>query len=651
MSENQYGTILTNRGLEIITNAAMNNIKIGITHLAVGDGSGQYYEPTPDMMSLKNETWRGLISSININQESHNMIDIVGVIPSDVGGFTIREMAIFDDLGNMIAICNTPDTQKVSISSGSIGEIELVMKIALENTQSILFDVNPLALATVEQLNAIPQKSWYADFEAYYGNTKLVSDFHTTEGIAGNVTLDTVNALINAKSVKLKPSSDNEGVVNITQTFNTKDLSKLNNGQMFENNDYVYLSFYISSMDLIKDGTNLYVDFRDVNNAQLAYAMLKNNLNQGWNYIKAKKSEFNGSGDFTQIKSANFWFSHNAGQANEFISFQLLQLIKNDPLEDYPNPFQKNGKRELAINAGEWFVGYEYGKLVCKSLTKGVNLLESLILNKSFKNFVMTGEKQIETNSPHHLFGWKTNTFLVRTYVGNNNLTIIRINNGVVDVVTIPNIVLTKGDIVKSVITKKDNNFEIKTYRNNELVNDFKFNHNCEDDDGQMFMSTFIDKYLLSMSITELTHAHHANVADVAKSLEEQTHCFVYSSLNQSIANSVQTPIVFDSIYYDNHDLVDGIDKLKIKETGVYLIEFYANWEGSANGNRVIQLIANNNNIYVLKEKSISNQHISSFTSFHRLNRGDDLRIKVYQDSGSSLILYNWAKLKVQKIG
>jgi len=39
--------------------------------------------------------------------------------------------------GAMLAVCNTPDIEKVIIETGSMGEIELVMHIAIENTEVI----------------------------------------------------------------------------------------------------------------------------------------------------------------------------------------------------------------------------------------------------------------------------------------------------------------------------------------------------------------------------------------------------------------------------------------------------------------------------------------------------------------------------------
>lgn len=143
MEDKTYGTLVTDCGIQLIAAAVMEGKKINITDLAVGDGGGAYYQPTPNMTGLKNECWSGPIKSVSVNKDSPNMIDITAIIPSTVGGFTIREMAVKDDVKNTIAICNTPDTEKVIISSGAAGEIELTMHIEISNADAISFIIDP----------------------------------------------------------------------------------------------------------------------------------------------------------------------------------------------------------------------------------------------------------------------------------------------------------------------------------------------------------------------------------------------------------------------------------------------------------------------------------------------------------------------------
>lgn len=80
-TERTYGTIVTDVGTSLITQAAMEGVKVNITQLAVGDGGGAYYQPFPAMTELKNERWRGAINRVEVNEQSPNMIDVTAVVP------------------------------------------------------------------------------------------------------------------------------------------------------------------------------------------------------------------------------------------------------------------------------------------------------------------------------------------------------------------------------------------------------------------------------------------------------------------------------------------------------------------------------------------------------------------------------------------
>lgn len=194
MADKTYGTLVTDCGIQLIAAAVMEGKKINITDLAVGDGGGAYYQPTPNMTGLKNECWSGPIKSVSVNKDSPNIIDITAIIPSTVGGFTIREMAVKDDVKNTIAICNTPDTEKVIISSGAAGEIELTMHIEISNADAISFIIDPnVVTATKKDIEdhdasktahaaEFEKKADVTDLNAHANNT----DIHVNPSTMGN---------------------------------------------------------------------------------------------------------------------------------------------------------------------------------------------------------------------------------------------------------------------------------------------------------------------------------------------------------------------------------------------------------------------------------------------------------------------------------
>ncbi len=209
--ENTYFTVVTDSGTKKMFEALNEEKKVSIAEFAVGDGGGTAYLPTKEMEALKNEVWRGSVKSCYVSEESENLLITESVIPSDVGGFTIREMGIFDAEGTLIAICNTPETQKVRITDGVVHEMMLSMEIALSNTDSVELIVDPAVVTAtkkdVERLeNRIERKIEEEDSALYsqstgYTNTKIAELINGAPS-----TLDTLGEIAQAMQ-------ENENVV------------------------------------------------------------------------------------------------------------------------------------------------------------------------------------------------------------------------------------------------------------------------------------------------------------------------------------------------------------------------------------------------------------------------------------------------------
>lgn len=155
-TERMYESVVTDLGNELMMNAVANGKKVTITQFAVGDGNGEYYRPETTMTKLKNETWRGNISSCRVSPEAKNILIVTAVCPGDVGGFTVREMGVFDTNNNMIAVCNCPATPKVAITDGVVNEVCLEMELVLLNGDSVQLVVDPyIVTATKKDIQEI----------------------------------------------------------------------------------------------------------------------------------------------------------------------------------------------------------------------------------------------------------------------------------------------------------------------------------------------------------------------------------------------------------------------------------------------------------------------------------------------------------------
>lgn len=92
-----YGTVITTAGAALIAKCILNGGKVNIKTAAAGDGGGEYYEPTVAQTALRGKKWEGDVASAAVSTTNANMIDVKITIDDSVGGFTIREMGLFDD--------------------------------------------------------------------------------------------------------------------------------------------------------------------------------------------------------------------------------------------------------------------------------------------------------------------------------------------------------------------------------------------------------------------------------------------------------------------------------------------------------------------------------------------------------------------------
>lgn len=141
--QSKYGTIITAQGAAMIADCILSGTKLPIAEARAGDGGGSPTMPSLGQTALVNERWRGEIVGKEINPTNPNMIDVKIVIGDDVGGFTIREMGLFSDTGALIAVCNTPDTEKVAISGGVSGKLTMIMHIVVADVSVLDFVINP----------------------------------------------------------------------------------------------------------------------------------------------------------------------------------------------------------------------------------------------------------------------------------------------------------------------------------------------------------------------------------------------------------------------------------------------------------------------------------------------------------------------------
>lgn len=142
----QYGTLITNIGLAQIANAQITQSKVGLEYIALGDGNGAHYVPTQNQTALVHEVWRGPIAELSIDPTNSNRIIIDAVIPVTAGGFTIREIGIFDDKNQLIAIGQYPEKYKPQLSEGVSEETVVHFVIETNNAEVVKLTIDPTVI-------------------------------------------------------------------------------------------------------------------------------------------------------------------------------------------------------------------------------------------------------------------------------------------------------------------------------------------------------------------------------------------------------------------------------------------------------------------------------------------------------------------------
>ncbi|HHS9279670.1 TPA: phage tail protein [Klebsiella michiganensis] len=159
-----FKSLITTAGREKIAAAIASGNKVVFSQMSVGDGGGSATIPGDEQTALINERFRTQLNSLKLS-DTENIIIAEMIIPPEVGGFTIREAALFDESGVCVAVANVPETYKPALAEGSGRFTILRIWLAVSSTEAVELAVDPgIVLATVEDvINAGNEIKDYTD--------------------------------------------------------------------------------------------------------------------------------------------------------------------------------------------------------------------------------------------------------------------------------------------------------------------------------------------------------------------------------------------------------------------------------------------------------------------------------------------------------
>lgn len=209
-------TIHTSYGLKELARAESTGTQILLTHMAVGDGNGNPVTPSPSQTHLVREMFRATINRVFQSADNPLRFTAELVIPASIGGFTLREVGVFDADGSLFAVGNLPETYKPVDTEGAYSDTVVRLDFMVSNASTITLQVDPNVVVVTQQwiTNNIT-----AGFLLPGGSTGQVlaklsnsdGDVHWVDPTQANVVVDTIT--------EKQTLADSQTVVILTHTI------------------------------------------------------------------------------------------------------------------------------------------------------------------------------------------------------------------------------------------------------------------------------------------------------------------------------------------------------------------------------------------------------------------------------------------------
>lgn len=191
----QFFAILTNVGTAKQANADALGVPWKIASLGVGDAGGADPIPDPAQKQLINERRRAPLNQLRVDETNSAIIIAEQVIPAEVGGWWIREIGLYDEDGDLVAIANCAPSFKPLLDQGSGRTQVLRLNLLVSNASNVELKIDPsVVLATRKYVDDKTKGLAPLDTPAFIGlpTAPDTPRFATGDQI---VNVDTLNAV------------------------------------------------------------------------------------------------------------------------------------------------------------------------------------------------------------------------------------------------------------------------------------------------------------------------------------------------------------------------------------------------------------------------------------------------------------------------
>ncbi|EMG4540982.1 phage tail protein [Campylobacter coli] len=203
MAKSEYYTILTKIGIAkfIAARASGNGINLQSFKL-----SSKVILPSEEMQSLEEIVYEANINSKSVDENNPNYINLMCYVPSDIGGFEINAIGIYDEVGDLLAIGNLPRTYKPILKEGSAKELMIKIVMELSNAEEVILKLDPsVIMASRDYVDAIKIELEFK-IETLKEELKALINTKEDKGVAANL-----DKALKTELIKLINKKENTG--------------------------------------------------------------------------------------------------------------------------------------------------------------------------------------------------------------------------------------------------------------------------------------------------------------------------------------------------------------------------------------------------------------------------------------------------------
>lgn len=398
-------------------------------------------------------------------------------------------------------------------------------------------------------------EGWYADPVRWMQNTKDICDCEAawankawSLSAGGSYSLESSIVKVGLGAAKLTASNADDGI----HIIKALALDEFENTSASATADYICFITYIDSTSYGRLAAQGYAirflcDAEGTTTNQYRYSITKAMLVNGdWACIYIAKSEFTGYGapSWDAITGISFEMQNNAVGGSVSVIIDAIRMVRKDPISATPNPFQQclNGTwtRELAINAGDWYIGI----VVCRNLIPSSTTYNALCGVKSYTSFVANARIEILTiNDSIDIVFYIDGANMFRGRIDALNdilyLSTKTAGGAWVDVSVSMNV--SANTIADITLIKIGTSVSIIVYLDNDINTPYTLATTFTPTTaGYLAVGSCEDVYfnLLALSITTSLHSDHCNVAERANAIGELTQENCWDLVKVKYSNS-----------------------------------------------------------------------------------------------------------------